>query len=130
MRFIGMIGSKQHPLTIKREKMLLNIRKKEDLPQQDIKVTEEIKEDEKQLLITGIKALIKKEQLHLQFVGENIEENIKYDWVINFYDRTITPSSIGSKLVLSKSNTLKYVKADKTSVNVSNGNYTSPTFSI
>jgi hypothetical protein len=50
--------------------------------------------------------------------------------MITFDDITITPSSTGSVLILSSSNTLKYIKADKTKVIIENNKYVSPIFEI
>lgn len=116
MRFISMVGSKQRPVPKKQV-----ILKKQTLPK---------KEEKKELLITGIETSFKNEQLHLKIVGENIDEKINYDWTITFDNKVITPSSIGSLLILSKSNTIKYIQADKTKVIVKVENYTSPTFTV
>lgn len=114
MSFIKIMGHNR-PKT----KMLLNTRKKKEaLPEQ--LTTKE----------PTITTKIEDEQLHLQLVGDNVKEDSKYEWLITIDDKTITTSSTGPKLTLSKSNTLKYVKADKTNVIVSSENYTSPTFTI
>ena len=104
MRFISMIGSKEHPI-IKKEISVKPI-------------------------INNIKVELENDKLQLKIIGNNIKENLKYEWTINFDDKTITPSSTGSILVLSKSNTNEYIKSKEVTVFISVGKYISPIFKI
>lgn len=104
MRFISMIGSKEHPI-IKKEISVKPI-------------------------INNIKVELENDKLQLKIIGNNIKENLKYEWTINFDDKTITPSSTGSILALSKSNTDKYIKSKEVTVFISVGKYISPIFKI
>lgn len=113
MRFISMVGSKEHPVPKRKEIILKkNVRKEPKKP-----------------VITGIDGEFKDEQLHLKVLGENIDDK-SLDWKITFDNEVITPSSIGPILVLNKANTIKYIEVDVTQVTITIDNYTSPTFVI
>lgn len=81
--------------------------------------------------INDVKTELKDGQLHLYIEGENLKDDSTYEWKITFNDElTITPSSRGLSLTLSKNNTNKYVKADKVNVIITVGDYTSSVFTI
>lgn len=110
MRYIKIMGNNQRP---KKQKTVV--------------VKTEPKND---LEITGINSKFENEYLNLKLIGNNINENANYNWTITFDNEVINPSSIGSILILSKVNTVKYIKSNKTTVSVKSGSYTSSKFEI
>ena len=109
MKYITIVGSKQHP-TIKQEKKVV--------------------QRNKTIAITGIDKQLKNGQLHLQLIGENLKQTFNYNWEISFDGKIIIPSSIGTTLILSKSNTSKYLNADKVSAIIKVNDYVSQSFEL
>ena len=109
MKYITIVGSKQHPI---------------------IKQEEKVVQKNKAVAITGIDKQLKNRQLYLQLIGENLEQTLNYNWEISFDGKIIIPSSIGTTLILSKSNTSKYLNASKVSAIVKVNNYVSQSFEL
>ena len=109
MKYITIVGSKQHPI-IKQEKKVV--------------------QRNKAIAITGIDKQLKNGQLHLQLIGENLKQTLNYNWEISFGGKIIIPSSIGTTLILSKSNTSKYLNASRVSAIVKVNNYVSQSFEL
>lgn len=107
MRYITILGSKQHPIT-KKQKL----------------------EKNKILSINEITRELQDGKLCLQLVGNNLEQDSEYSWNIQFDDETIIPTSIGTTLILSKNNTFKYLESNKTSIIVRINDYVSQNFEL
>ena len=93
-------------------------------------VTEGVITINKVITITGIDKQLKNGQLHLQLIGENLKQTFNYNWEISFDGKIIIPSSIGTTLILSKSNTSKYLNADKVSAIIKVNDYVSQSFEL
>lgn len=111
MRFISMVGSKEHPVPKKKEIIL----------------KKNVKKEPKKPIITGIDGEFIDEQVHLKAIGENIEDK-NLEWKITFDGETITPSSVGPILILNETNTNKYIEAEETEITITIDNYVSPAF--
>ena len=109
MRYIKIVGSKQHPVIKQKSE---NIKKNSSI------------------IINKINKELKEGQIYLYLVGENLKQNYNYNWEILFDNESIIPSSIGTTLILSKSNSLKYLNADKVSAKIKVNDYISQVFDL
>lgn len=103
MSFFQRLGSKQYPVPKKnRERMEFG--------------------KKKQTIINEIVVVDNDEKISLKFVGQNLDENASYKWLVTIDDRSINPTIKGTVLTLSKNNSKKFRDAKKITAQVTFNN--------
>lgn len=103
MSFIQRLGSKQFPVPNKsRERMVFG--------------------KKKTTILNEIVVVNLNEKISLKLVGQNLDENAKYDWLVTIDSKSIKPSIKGTVLTLSKNNSKKFREAKKIDVQITYNN--------
>jgi hypothetical protein len=103
MSFIQRLGSKQFPVPQKNREHMVFGKKKETIFNEIIVVDND-------------------EKVSLKLIGQNLDENANYEWLVNINNKTINPTIKGTVLTLSKNNSKKFKEAEKIDVQVSCNN--------
>lgn len=103
MSFIQRLGSKQFPVPNKsREHMVFG--------------------KKKTAILNEIVVVDLNDEISLKLVGQNLDENAKYDWLVTIDSKSINPLIKGTVLTLSKNNSKKFRKAKKIDVQITYNN--------
>lgn len=103
MSFIQRLGSKQFPVPQKNKERMVFGKKKETILNEIVVVDLEGK-------------------ISLKLVGQNLDENAIYNWLVNIDSKSINLSIKGTVLTLSKNNSKKFREAKKIDVQVTHNN--------
>ena len=103
MSFIQRLGSKQFPVPQKNRERMVFGKKKEAIFNEIVVVDND-------------------EKVSLKLIGQNLDENANYEWIVNIDDKSINPTIKGTVLTLSKNNSKKFEEAEKIDVQVSCNN--------
>lgn len=103
MSFIQRLGSKQFPVPQKSKERMVFGKKKETILNE--------------IVVVDLKG-----KISLKLVGQNLDENAKYDWLVTIDSKSINPLIKGTVLTLSKNNSKKFREAKKIDVQVTYNN--------
>ena len=103
MSFIQRLGSKQYPVPKKNRERMEFGKKKETITNEIVVVDNAGK-------------------ISLKFVGQNLDENASYKWLVIIDSKSINPTIKGTVLTLSKNNSRKFREAKKITVQVTFNN--------
>lgn len=103
MSFIQRLGSKQFPVPQKNRERMVFGKKKE-------------------VIFNEIVVVDNDEKVSLKLIGQNLDENANYEWLVNIDNKSINPTIKGTVLTLSKNNSKKFKEAEKINIQVSCGN--------
>jgi hypothetical protein len=103
MSFIQRLGSKQFPVPQKNRERMVFGKKKE-------------------IIFNEIVVVDNDGKVSLKLIGQNLDENANYEWLVNINNKTINPTIKGTVLTLSKNNSKKFKEAKKIDVQVSCNN--------
>jgi hypothetical protein len=103
MSFIQRLGSKQFPVPQKNREHMVFGKKKETIFNEIVVVDNDGK-------------------VSLKLIGQNLDENANYEWLVNIDNKSINPTIKGTVLTLSKNNSKKFKEAKKIDVQVSCNN--------
>lgn len=103
MSFIQRLGSKQFPVPQKSRERMVFGKKKETISNE--------------IVVVDLKG-----KINLKLVGQKLDENAIYDWIVNIDSKSINPSIKGTVLTLSKNNSKKFREAKKIDVQVTYNN--------
>ena len=103
MSFIQRLGSKQFPVPQKNRERMVFGKKKE-------------------IIFNEIVILDNDGKVSLKLIGQNLDENANYEWLVNIDNKSINPTIKGTVLTLSKNNSKKFKEAKKIDVQVSYNN--------
>lgn len=103
MSFIQRLGSKQFPIPQKnRERMTFGKKKETTF---------------NELVVAGSDG-----KISLKLIGQNLDENAQYEWLVNIDSKSINPTIKGTVLTLSKNNSKKFAEANKINVQITCNN--------
>ena len=103
MSFIQRLGSKQFPVPQKNRERMVFGKKKE-------------------VIFNDIVVVDNNRKVSLKLIGQNLDENANYEWLVNIDNKSINPTIKGTVLTLSKNNSKKFREAQKIGVQVSYNN--------
>ena len=130
MRYIKFLGNNKYPIP-KNKKRNLNIQQNisQKTPSQNIEEPLKITKDK--IIISGITTGLDSDRhVTLLINGDNLPIDKEYNWMINFDNISITPSTQENFLILSNGNSNKYKSASNVSVIINVDDYISDIIKI